>query len=75
MIRSLSLSLLIVGALALPLSGCARSMQVGLSVWCDTNRPTEPTRAEYTLFTHEQKVGMADHNEFGEKYCGWKPSK
>lgn len=64
-------------SLSLLLSGCASPnvIQAGLSVWCDTNRPETPTRAQYALFSHEQKVEMADHNAFGAKHCGWRPGK
>lgn len=70
----LSLSLAAI-LLAAPLAGCARPMYIEatISVWCDTNHPEQPTRAQYALYTTEQKVGMADRNEFGAKHCGWKP--
>lgn len=61
--------------LAAPLAGCARPIviEASLGAWCATNKATTPTRAEYAFYTREQKVDMADHNDFGVAHCGWKP--
>lgn len=62
------------GLLALTLSGCGTlPIKASLDLWCDTNHPEEPTRAQYATYSHDQKVNMADHNDFGAKHCGWKP--
>lgn len=66
--RGLAASLLL-----LTLAACANPtlIKVGLDTWCDTNKPERPTAAQYATFTHEQKVDMADHNEFGRRHCKW----
>ncbi len=68
--------LILVALLSLPLAGCARNytlIQAGLGSWCATNKPEQPSAAQYELYSRQQKIDMADKNEFGAKHCGWKP--
>ena len=73
--RKTSLGFAVSLALILSLGACVppKYIEASVSVWCDTNKPTRPTREQYAAFSETQKIDMADHNEFGAKHCGWKP--
>lgn len=76
MMGSLIRKTILGSSLSLPLllGGCSVNMvKANVDIWCDTNHPTTPTREQYALYSHEQKVDMADHNEFGQRFCHWKP--
>lgn len=68
------MKLLGIVALCFVLAGCVPNViEASTNVWCQTNAPTRPTHAQYALYSHQQKVDMADHNAFGAKFCHWKP--
>lgn len=62
-------------AISATLAGCTlnKTIDVSTAIWCETNTPTRPTVEQYATFSDQQKIDMADHNEFGAKHCGWKP--
>ncbi len=61
----------------MPLAGCAINPPVEadgvIAYWCATNQAERPTRAQYALFSEQQKREMDVHNTYGAKHCGWKP--
>ena len=69
--------LIILLALMAPLAGCALGPPVEadgvIAYWCATNQPERPTKAQYALYSAQQKRAMDTHNTYGAKRCGWKP--
>lgn len=53
------------------MTGCA-SGKLANNSWCVLNSPFYLTEAEIQSFTKENKKAIIEHNEFGERYCGWK---
>lgn len=43
--------------------------------WCATNRPIFYTRAEAEAATRATKEKVVAHNEYGERNCGWQPTR
>ncbi len=68
---------LAVVATCLALAGCSLNAPVHLdgliAYWCETNEPERPTRAQYALYSEDDKRDMNAKNSYGEKHCGWKP--
>ena len=63
--------------LASTLAGCALGPPIEangvVAYWCATNQPERPTRAQYALYSDQQKRSMDTLNTYGAKNCGWKP--
>jgi hypothetical protein len=69
------------GVACIALGGCASlpwataSTEDRSGTFCDTARPLYLSRAALAAMNQSDWAQLVAHNEFGEKHCGWKPTK
>jgi hypothetical protein len=62
--------------IAILMSACQGGSKINtVDGWCATNRPIFYTRAEAAAATRTTKEKVVAHNEYGERNCGWKPTR